>query len=93
MNVPFNRTLRDNGCPCGKDSVNNDSGKGCTKRHVGCHGTCDEYKKWRAELDEQNKNEYLRRKAHDTMSEDAKKKMYASRRRNQLRTHHRSDER
>lgn len=25
--------------------------KGCTKRSVGCHATCDDYKTFRAELD------------------------------------------
>ena len=27
----------------------------CTKRHVGCHSTCEDYLKFRKELDELNK--------------------------------------
>ena len=26
----------DKSCPC----------YGCSKRHIGCHGSCDDYKKW-----------------------------------------------
>ena len=36
-------------CPCHKD------GKDCTKRKVGCHDKCPEYKEWRAEKDADNK--------------------------------------
>lgn len=77
--VPFNRTMRDTGCPCAKCT---------TKREVGCHGRCEEYKQWRAELDRKNHEEYLRRKSKDTMSEAAKKKMFRHQRRNQWRNHH-----
>lgn len=30
---------------------------GCTKRVVGCHGKCPEYKKWRAKLDAERAKE------------------------------------
>ena len=31
--------------------------KGCTKRVVGCHSTCEDYKEFRKELDKQNEAE------------------------------------
>lgn len=35
-------------CPCNKDNGD------CTKRHINCHSDCQDYKDWRAELDELN---------------------------------------
>ena len=32
-----------------------DTCRECTKRHVGCHSTCQDYIKFRQELDEVNK--------------------------------------
>ena len=33
----------------------------CPKRSATCHGTCKDYKEWRAELDERNAQERLKR--------------------------------
>lgn len=38
--------------------------KGCTKRYIGCHAECEDYKKFRAEKDEKNAERYRRRKAN-----------------------------
>lgn len=27
---------------------------GCEKRHINCHADCEDYKKWKAELDEKS---------------------------------------
>ncbi len=27
----------------------------CTERHIGCHSQCEDYKKWKAEVDEVSK--------------------------------------
>ena len=40
-------------CPC----------KGCDHRKLGCHGFCNEYKEWRIEIDERNRN---RQKENDS---------------------------
>lgn len=37
----------------------------CKKRHVGCHGHCEDYKKWKEEYDKQAK-EIRKRKAEYT---------------------------
>lgn len=37
-----------NKCPC----------KGCTKRKLGCHGFCDQYKEWRDWRDEVNRKRH-----------------------------------
>lgn len=39
---------------------------GCEKRHINCHADCEDYKKWKAELDEKSakiKKEKARHKA------------------------------
>lgn len=38
-----------------KDSPCYKEGADCPKRHKNCHETCPEFKKWRAELDADNK--------------------------------------
>ena len=35
-------------CPC----------KGCDKRELGCHSKCNEYKTWKAGIDERNLSRY-----------------------------------
>lgn len=47
---------------CCKDCV-------APKRHVGCHGTCPEYLKEKAEHDERAAEDYKRRKLNQDLNE------------------------
>lgn len=33
--------------------------KGCSSRHVGCHGSCSKYQNWSSEHIKENKQRYL----------------------------------
>lgn len=72
MMIPFSK--RTNGCPC----------NGCVDRgtghNAGCHGRCDKYKTWREKLDAQREQEFEEQKSRDTMSEDAKRKLWRKQR-------------
>ena len=41
--------------------------KGCEKRHVGCHITCEEYKEFRATLDKEKESRIEAQKVNDVM--------------------------
>ena len=59
----FNRT----NCPC----------KNCPDRHQGCHAEChDRYQRWKKAVDAQSEKEREFHRAHDTMSDDQKRKMW-----------------
>jgi len=38
---------------------------GCTKRQVGCHATCESYKKFREQVDEENRKMRLAKSVVD----------------------------
>lgn len=50
--------------------------KGCEERHEACHGTCERYKAWRAELDRIKENAYKEKKRYDTMSAASKREIW-----------------
>ncbi len=41
--------------------------KGCEKRHVGCHTTCEDYKDFRATLDKEKEARIEAQKVNDVM--------------------------
>lgn len=48
-------------CPC----------KGCAAREVGCHGKCEQYGAWKAEMAKKRQAEKLYAESMRTMSEDS----------------------
>ena len=64
MNNNFNRFYY-KGCPCRQE---------CEKRHPACHEKCPDFRKWRKELDEIQKEE--QKKVLDPISDAVKKKMW-----------------
>ena len=65
------KTTRNKGCPCRKD---------CGNRHAGCHAECEDYKKWRSDLDAKNAAIKKEKERYNTLSESAKKKMWRKQR-------------
>lgn len=53
---------------------------GCAEREIGCHGKCERYKVWRADLDEKNERIYKERKGHDTISVAAERRIWRDKR-------------
>lgn len=43
--------------------------KGCEKRHLNCHSTCEEYKEWKRKNDERN-DQIRKAKEKDKMLND-----------------------
>lgn len=66
---PFNRETVPHG-PCYK----------CEERHEACHGHCEKYKAWKADLDRMNDIIYRERKKMDTMSAASKRKIWREKR-------------
>ena len=62
---PFNREKTPRG-PC----------YGCEERHEACHGHCERYKAWKADLDRLNDMIYRDRKRMDTKSAASKRKLW-----------------
>lgn len=46
--------------------------KGCTKREVGCHANCEDYKAYKEKLSEDYKKEYKERLLKNQLIESAK---------------------
>ena len=65
---------QNNHCPCHLD------GNNCDRREVGCHAVCEDYKKWKAELDAKNEHKRKEKAKTQTMSESAKRKMWRKQR-------------
>lgn len=61
--MPFNRDMRDSGCPC----------KECGDRNPGCHDKCEKYKAWRAGWDRMMENRRKYMESLDTISDGYKK--------------------
>ena len=59
---------------------NNRCCKGCEKRYVGCHSTCEEYKEYRKEMDEQKQNKHLKREIEVYLIQQSLKKKRRKRR-------------
>lgn len=53
--------------------------KDCTKRQVGCHGSCKEYGEWRAKRDESLTALYLENRHAYELRERAQRKQIAKR--------------
>lgn len=58
--------------PCGRD---------CPRRAPGCHGECETYKEWRAELDAKKAVRDEKRRALDTMTEAGARQLERKRQR------------
>ena len=53
-------------CPC----------KDCKRREVGCHGKCEDYKCWKAEVDEQSKRREAAKQVNRMMSNKAMRRIW-----------------
>lgn len=53
--------------------------KECPKRQVGCHAKCEDYKSWKAELDEYQKVQRGKRRAMQQLIDDMYRNSYKHR--------------